>query len=1032
MDTVTEATHAMPQSSSVANSPSTASETAFSTISTIDPTTPATSFDSEPEQDEHLPSSPSALREPSSVQAVKQIQGLSWQHSQEHLQEQELKDSTLKTSSDKEVVEADALVTYEQQLEYEPALLATQIGISSAPTEPMKEIPSMENLEDGTVPNLSSWDIASEHVATVALQCLSKDKDMELSYVALLAAITVLQSKQDQQLEDDLYEQSRYIQEARDKVAKDYSQIMRIMCWSVVAEELSKEVLRQGIMSSDALYTQLYGLIQQAGYELEDYAHLSMAQYLIEHNNIEEAQDCLSRIESARWTGPVYRKAITCLLLSKPRHMQEVESMLQRYIDVQDSNKESKIRTWFKLQLDASKWEEIKTQYERRRTRLIDGPSITERIINSGPTLTPEALQQHQLQEQQGSPQRQSKHERNKSIASSITSSSHRRSPSGHQRASSSHQRTPSVATSWPSGASANINSGTSTTIPAPIPAPVKGALSFLSSFKFTKSSDTESSMSTSTSLPSRLNVNHHLTVLDNGMLEECINYREFDYGWKHIYEKMGPALEDGETTKIAMRLCRQAFLGHNGLDPKHMGLPNLVNGDIQFDDDLDPVDQTEHSKRSSAQSRQDPEIWEARAWAIYNKVKMNPHTLPSNNSVSAAHSHPSGSSVNGANAQSGNLSILPVNSGSTPMALFLHDIFTIAIYSPEIPSRYLKAFKIYSAIRSENHSQNLLRDPFVMTCMIKAIYDAAQAVVNNPEQKPTPKSERTHHRRSSSLSLNRSQPMTLGPLVDLAFEIYADMRNVGPIRHLPLLVTLAPSSPTDGKAKRLSGGIQAIQTATPSENGTTSTINISPRASFAAPSISVFQELNSSLKPNPQARRLPTDVYLALLHLCIQTPVFRISSQVVKTIMADMVSSTGRYLHRLDYHLAAALQCYHDSCMAHSLNIDDKAEQQENCIYYEWMYRSDEFVKEHISAIEQQTLNSEDSSTIEGCADEGSKGLEESHFSLDGGEQKDNETCNDGYYWDLWMDDDKALKDIQFSKTKASMLWKHIAQILL
>ncbi|KAF9169633.1 hypothetical protein BGX21_008019 [Mortierella sp. AD011] len=1000
MDTAAEATHTTPQSLSVVDSLSITSEATFSTISIIDPITPTTSFDSEPEQDDQGAENPSDLKDSGPTQAIMQT----WVHPQEQSQKEEAGENNLNTSAE---------VT----------------TISNALTG---TTPPIDNAENDYIPSLSLWDDASEHVATVALQCLSRDKDMELSYVAILSAMTVLQSKHDQPL-DDLYEQNRHIQEARNKVAKDYSQIMKIMCRSGIAESLSKEVLRQGVMSSDALFSQFYGSIQQAGYELEDYAHLSMAKYWLERNTIEEAQDCLSRIDSSRWNGPVYREAITCLLFSKPRHMQEAESMLQKYIEYkeasQDTSEEPKIRTWFRLQLDASKWEEVKAQYERRRTRLIDGPSNSERANHLGPTLTPEAL--HQLQEQHASPQRQFKHERSRSITSSITSSSNRRSPIGHQRISSSNQRTPSVAPSWPSGASANLSPNTTTTIHAPAPAPTKGALSFLSSLKFAKSTDVENSMNTSSALPSRLNVTHHLTVLDNGMLEECINYREFEYGWKHIYEKMGSTLEDGETTKIAMRLCRQAFLGHNGLDPNHLGSPNLVNGDVFFDDSLN-ADEVEPDIKSSTRAKQDPAIWEARAWAIYNKVKMNPHSLPSNKPVPAAHTHLSGTSVNGANAHLGKLSDHSGNGGATPMALFLHDILTIATHSPEMSSCYLKAFKVYTFIRSETNCQNLLRDPFVMTCMIKAIYDAAQAVVNNPEQKLPERSEKNeevkkHHRRSSSLSLNRSQPMTLGPLMDLAFEIYSDMRNVGPIRHLPSLITLTPSSPTGSKAHRLSGGIPI---STLPENGVSTTV--SPRASFAAPTGAMFQELNPTLTPHPQARRLPTEVYLALLHLCILTPEPKISSQVVKTIMSDMTSSSGQRLHRLDCHLAAALQCYHDSWMVCSFDADNKTKQQGKCIFSDWMYQSEEFVRQHIATVEQIPSNGVMSFKSESSTGERSRSPEGLHLSIDRSEQKVIETCNDGFYWDLWTDNDTTLKDIQFTKTKADMLWEHVAQALL
>ncbi|KAF8975046.1 hypothetical protein BGZ46_009481 [Entomortierella lignicola] len=1028
----------MPQLPSPTSSPSSTSESAFSTNSTIEPITPVTSLNSEPEQEEHSSASHSIKDDTDSTKAIEQTQRQLQEQTQEDFQnlsrEEELKEN----------YEAqEEIDSIRPQIEHEPA---ENVTLGNLTESVGKTTTSMGRLENDHIPTISSWDVASKHVATVALQCLSKDKDMELSYVAILSAITVLQSKQDQIPEqDDLYEQNRHIQEARDDVAKEYSQIMKIMCRSVIADGLSKEVLRQGIMSSEALFSQLYGSIQQAGYTLEDYAHLSMAQYWIERKNIEEAQDCLSRIDSARWTGPVYREAITCLLFSKPRHLQEAESMLQKYIQydriTNDTNGESKIRTWFKLRLDASRWEEIKTQYERRRTRLIDGPSITERAVYSGSTLTPEALQQHQ-QEQQF-PQRQFKHERSKSTTSSLSSSSHRLSPSSsHQRISSSNQRTPPVATSWPSGASANLNSDPPAATPAPATAPMKGALSFLSSLKFTKNTEANNSMNTSSALPSRLNVNHHLTVLDNGMLEECINYREFEFGWKQIYEKMGSALEDGETTKIAMRLCRQAFLGHSGLDPNHVGSPNLVNGDVYFSDSLD---EPEQSKRSSAHLNQDLEIWEARAWAIYNKVKTNPHSLPSNKSSSSAHSHSTTT-----NAQTAKLSDPLDNSGMTPMAMFLHDILTIAVHSPEISSRYLKAFKIYSAIRTESQNQNLLRDPLLMTCMIKAIYDAAQAVVYNPDQKlpaNPEKNERAlkHHRSSSSLSLNRSQPMTLGPLMDLAFEVYADMRNVGPIRHLPSLITLTPNSPTGGKSKMLSGGVSTIQTSTLSESEPTSAFTFSPRTSFSTSIISVFQELNPTLKPNSQARRLPTDIYLALLHLCIlcilrietpessnpsQTVEIIMTDKVVKTIMTDMTSSSGRQLHYVDHHLAAALQQYHDTRKTCCFDIEGKKERKEGYNYRNWMYQPDDAVKKYNTTI-SQSLNNEAPSAEESNT-ERLENLEEPPILTDGVEQKESETCNDGLYWDLWSKEDTELRDIRFTKAKASILWEHIMQTLL
>ncbi|ORZ11702.1 hypothetical protein BCR41DRAFT_356787 [Lobosporangium transversale] len=933
---------------------------------------------------------------------------------------------------------------------------------------------------DGTALSLSSWDVANEHVATVVLQCLNRDRDMELSYVAILSAITVLQSKQDQSPElehnDPLSPLYRQLQESSNAVAKMYSQIMKIICRSNIAEELGKEILRQGVMSPEAMFTR---------YDLEDGAHIAMAQYWIERKKFDEAQDCLGRIEPVRWTGPVYRNMITCLLFSRPRQLQEAESLLQKYISFlresrqQNVDEESKARSWFKLQVDASKWEEIKMQYERRRSRLVEGSSNAEhKEISTGPEakLTPQALRQHELQ---ASPQRQEPIQaRSKSVASSLASSLRQ------QRSSFSHHRTPSIASAWPSGATTTSSiasawpSGATTTssIASAWPsgatttsanlalntttqssAPAKGTFSFFSTLKFTKATD-ENSSTSSVVLPSRLNVNHHLTVLDNGMLEECITYREFEYGWKHIYEKMGPTLENADTAKIAMRLCRHAFLGHNGLDTHHPGLPNIVASDIHFDDD----DFDTSGLQNKEPMKHDPELWEVRGWVVYNKAMTNPHTFLSSKS-GPSYSHSSNPSTNPAVVQGAlGAQSISINNGVSAVSLFLHDILTIAVRSPEISSRYLKAFKVYSAIRSDTQNQGYLRDPFVMSCMIKAIYDATLSVINNPSKNSL------HRSQSSSLSLNEAHPMTLESLVDLAFEIYADMRNVGPIRHLPHLTNLSPSSPMGKSRKSVSIGSPQIAAATstssstsstiePSDIGMTSTISISPRMSFAATSTCIFQELNPTLKPNPQARRLPTELYLALLHLCIHVSTYRISSQVVKTIVDDMTSSFGRQLYQLDYHLAAAMQCFHDSWMVcpHRDSCFEDAEENlvraaceggrgqtpKKCIYYEWMYQSDEYVEESINTMKQSSALSavsDASSVLSGVSsntevmgDVGKLSLEDPYSSLNS-DCSGAGTCNDQFYWDMWSAEDKALKNIRFTTVKAKMLWKHVAQTLL
>ncbi|KAF8946203.1 hypothetical protein BGZ47_001091 [Haplosporangium gracile] len=940
------------------------------------------------------------------------------------------------TKVEVETTLADTMTTATAQIDQQ-SLTRIPLEGEHEPAEPFVIISSASTESQ---PILPSWDVASEKVATVALQCLTKDQEMELSYVAILSAITVLQSKEDHQPDFEALDRplSAEVKAYKTKVAASYSQILAILCKSDVADGLGKETLRQGVMAPEELYAQLYGSIQQAGYDLEDDAHLSMAQYWTDRKKIEEAQECIHRIKASRWESAVYRAAITCHLFAKPRQSQEAEVLLQKYVDSQEPSQgqveaESKIRTWYRLQLDASKWEEVKTQYERRRARLLDAPANIERV-EAESRLTPQALQQ--LQEQQRSPQLINGHRRSVSIASSTTSSSHRRAASGqiagslvgHQRTpSSSHQRTPSGALNWPSGAAATLN--------APDPAVAKSGFSFLSPFKFgSKSTNTETTQSPAapTALPSRIHVSRHLTVLDNNMLEECIAHKEFEYGWKNVYERMGPSLEDGETAKIAMRLCRRAFLGHSGMSPNEPGSPNVVAKDFSFG----PADQR------ASQSKQDPELWEARAWVIYNKAMLGSSTFLSSSSSSAV------STTNGASGAS------PAGSAFMSASVFMHDILTIAIHSPEVSSRYLKAFKVYIGMRSDAHYHQQLRDPFVMGLMLKAIYDAVLAVINNPDQQLPKTSEqkaeaKKHNRRSSSLSLNRVQPMTLGPLMDLAFEIYADMRNVGPIRHLPSLVSLAPTSPTSKHSTQASlsristnsSRSATSQTEAPSETATSSTVSISPRSSFTVLSMPVFQDLNVTLKTNPQARRLAPELYLALLHLCIHVPVFRISSQVVKTIVNDMSGGSARQVPHLDLHLSAALQSYHDTwmCSVGSATIDDDHDaNRDKCDYFEWMYQSEETFQDQLSKINRfsaqsvMSLTSATSSSagVDAAVDELEKELEEAQLAFGSG--VNGETCNDQLYWDLWSMEDAALKSVQFSKKKAAMLWIHVSKALL
>ncbi|GJJ74349.1 hypothetical protein EMPS_06707 [Entomortierella parvispora] len=977
------------------SSPSLVSESTFSTSNSVEPTTPA--LPQERSSDNDTPLAEESIAEDTAALNIEDDQDGSINESDEAQAQSSSDSATVATPTTEDLDVADAIDS--------PDTLQEGGDRQNENASPPESTPI----------GISSWDMASESVATVALQCLSKDKDMELSYVAILSAMTVLQTDQEQPstLDEHTVTLSDEAIESKRRVAGYFSQILSLMCVPATVEGLGKEIQQQGVMAPESLYSQFYGSIQQAGYELDDQAHLSMAQYWMNRKSFEDAQECLHRIDTTRWSDVAYRTAIRCLLMSKPRQLHDAESTLSQWISSQDGSESSQntCKEWFQLQLDASKWEDVKALYERKRSRLLDAPS-NDRVADAESRLTPQALQDHQQHEQSMSPSRNQKHQRSVSITSSTTTSSHRRSPtnqlssiSGHQRSPSGHQRTPSTAKAWPSGASA---SAASTAPAAPTPSATKGTFSFLSSLKFGAKTGEAGSpgLGTTTALPSRLNVNRHLTVLDNSMLEDCIAHKQFEYGWKNIYERMGPTLEDGDTARIAMRLCRRAFLGHSGLSFDQPGSPNLIAKDMYFDT-TDSCGADSGSKASDS----DPALWEGRAWVIYNKAMLNPHAFLSKSTGVSSH-HPL--------ALQGNVA----GAGSTPMAMFWHDILTISIHSPEVSSRYLKSFKIYVAMRSDPAHHQQLRDPFVMSCMLKAVYDAALAIVHNADQPPSPiPTDQSiealkRHRRTSSLSLNRKQPITLGPVIDLAFEIYADLRQVGPIRHLPSLITLAPTSPAgvsqagSDSSPRVSASVE-LSKASSSDVPRNSSISISSRSSFNEQSMPVFQDLNPTLKPNPQAKSLPPHIYLALLHLSIQVPVFRLSSLVVGTIVSDLQSEAGVKLTRRDHHLAAALQCYHDTWMCAQIvtaetKTSDASAQTTPCAYFEWMY---------------QPLDSNEEVSDQGVIAGG---------PLEPSLEPSPSTCNDNIYWDLWSSSDPALQELRFTPERAEKLWDHVAQALL
>ncbi|CAO3566440.1 unnamed protein product [Mortierella alpina] len=864
---------------------------------------------------------------------------------------------------------------------------------------------------------LQEWEEAKERVMLAAIHCLSRGDDMEQAYICILSTISVLQ---------------RGGQQTR-STSKCARKLLRIITQPKIAERLGMEIQRQRVVTPATLYYQVYQAMQDAGYALEQEDHLRVCQFSLDHGSAQDALSCLARVESAEWDSSTYRTAISCHLFCKPRRLQEAEVLLDRYLshsrtlllrahgatskpkkDHQERERATTvmIQKWFRLQLDASKWEETKTLYERRRARLLEAPANNDRFLS---TLSLSEVETKPEQARVSDPVCQRPHHDEELItrASSLSSfTADIAAPSLKDIPTTTGNVTPQseskVAKEVPTKRRFSFLSALKSTSSLSLKGTATTALPSVDTRKpkSVKSPPNLTTLQTATgSGTSNIHVNRHLTVLDNGMLEECINHKQFEYGWKYVYERMGPArLEDKDTAKIAMRLCKRAFLGHGGLSPHLKGgssSPNLLARELCFEDDkpshdekgregtskLEGNDGAEHedgttSKREGERSgdtsgslswkkncKEDAEVWEARAWAIYNKAMTNPFFLSSTgNTPSVTPTQPhqpatttlvQGGSGGPGTTRGGALSLSsPITgmAGTTSLAVFLHNILTVAIHSPEHSSRYMKAFKVYCSMRNDPLSryQAQLRDPFVMTCMFKAIYDTVLAII-----------------KTQSRDQQQMPQMTIGPLLDLSFEIYADMRNVGPIRLLPRLSALAPLTPiprtpkTPGPVRQstsltvssvqhsLSGNMSMFFNLSnrPSTSPSQTTVDLSACGSMgamAAPSATTatearstatksalsvvptvqLQDLNPTLQPNPLARRLPNELYLALLHLCIQVPLSGLStsSKVVQTIVSDMMSThAGQQPANLDSHLAAALQFYHDRWMCRPQELKER-----------------------------------------------------------------------------------------------------------
>ncbi|KAG0091293.1 hypothetical protein BGZ92_001027 [Podila epicladia] len=947
---------------------------------------------------------------------------------------------------------------------------------------------------------------------------------MELSYVAILSAINILTTHSDS---TNVKEDAARTNAKACHVEKLYSILLRIMTHKNIADRLGQETVRQGDLTPEALYIQLYsGILAHYHFQIKD--HVLLSQYLLDRQKPDDALSCLNNIDRSQWTATVFRTGINCHLFSKPRQIHEADVLLEQYLALnaikqasgtrsdsginyasleQNRVRQSSIRKWFKIQLDSSKWEEVKELYEQRRARLTEVPGQIECLSNNTSDSTETKLSQ---------------------TTEPSTHIQFVKDPVASQQASDRFD--------------------TAKTKPR--------SFSFLSSLKLSSSSGAGSNIvatqkaasGTSGSTVSTQLQNRQLTTLDNHMLEECVSYKKYEYGWKQVYERMGPSLEDKDTTRLAMRLCKRAFLSLTENNEKDGQVSLKASTDSYIDcelylDSLNPAEYgfdlvtwTDGTSKNCCQ--EDPDIWEARAWAIYNKAIMTPLAFhngasPSPSPTCAHLSSQSHTSRNMTSTMGGASAMSPLSAmtGTKSLTMFLHNILKVSINSTDRSSRYQKAFRIYGMMRSDpfNQYQAQMRDPFVVTCVIKAIYDQVMITARRPENllgddlKPgsmrfAPPAQQSNLSLSSIRSSGNSSP-PICQLFDLAFEIYADMRNLGPIRHLPQLAALGPQTPMAKTpvAHQSSSSFFGRSSSTSS----TAPPRISSTVDMDSLPISL-QDLNPTLSPNPQARRLPSELYLALLHICIQVPDKMLSFRVVKTIVADMMTSVGHQACDLDRHLAAALQMYHDRWMCLPEPVTpvrrfekDPVEEEEElpaadtgCIFREWMYRSEEYIREHAtsssctsssaststcdlpaslsqskSAPDQEGVEivsptgrvldldtiqaihaimgdkgqspsssssspkardaASESTEKEASEKEKDEENESSHYGISKhdadldeldeylGDAHNQDTCNDRFYWDLiGSDTDPVLSNLQFSRKRARMLWRHVGSV--
>lgn len=214
------------------------------------------------------------------------------------------------------------------------------------------------------------------------------------------------------------------------------------------------------------------------------------------------------------------------------------------------------------------------------------------------------------------------------------------------------------------------------------------------------------------------------LLDLDNAMMEVCLTYQQYEYGWK-IYESMTHV--NRNSPPIVVSICRHAFFYPQDIDTTNVEL--LKEWQLK---------------------------WEARAWAVYMRCQVDPELRSSNVALSSS-------------------------------SLTIHELLEIVAYSPEVQSRFSKINRIYEAIKKENpHGvrDDYLVTPILKFCLenarVLAVNGQHGVTDAEAQHQPTPPSTPMNSIPNGISGLHNSgSPDASAIFTNKAFEIYSELRQI-------------------------------------------------------------------------------------------------------------------------------------------------------------------------------------------------------------------------------------------------------------